>query len=60
MKLKFFRQMFQKSSNTKFHEIPSSWSRVIPRGQADIHDEANNRFSQFCEGAEKAWPWAEV
>ena len=42
------RQMFEKSSNIKFHENPSSGSRVVPCGRKDTHDEAN-RFSQFCE-----------
>ena len=35
----------------KFHENPSSGSRVVPCGQTDRHDEANSRFSQFCERA---------
>jgi hypothetical protein len=35
MKLGFSRQAFEKSSNIKFHENPSSWSRVVPRGQTD-------------------------
>jgi len=25
------------------------WSRVVPCGQTDKHDEANSRVSQFCE-----------
>jgi hypothetical protein len=33
----------------KFHENSSSGNRVVPCGQTDRHDEANNRFSQFCE-----------
>jgi len=43
--------MFEKHSNTKFHENPSSGSRVVPCGQMDRHDEANSRLSQFCERA---------
>jgi len=31
--LNFFQQIFEKSSNIKFHENPSSGSRVVPRGQ---------------------------
>jgi len=37
----------------KFYENPSSGNRVIPHGQTnrrtDRYDEANRRFSQFCE-----------
>jgi len=47
IKLVFSRQIFEKSSNIKFHKNPSSGSRVVPCGQTDGHDEANNRFSQF-------------
>jgi hypothetical protein len=32
--------MFEKSSNTKFHQNPSSGSQVVPCGQTDRHDEA--------------------
>ena len=54
MKLEFSRQIFEKKhSNVKFHENPSSWSRVVPRGQTDRHDEAKNRFSQFCDTAQQ-------
>jgi len=28
-----------------------SGSQVVPCGQTDRHDVANNRFSQFCECA---------
>jgi hypothetical protein len=46
-------------SNTKFHDSPSSGSRVVPCGkrdrqtarQTDTNDEANSCFSQFCERA---------
>jgi len=44
MKLEFSRQIFEKYSNIKFHENPSSGSRRTGR-----HDEANSRFSQLCE-----------
>jgi len=54
MKLEFSRQIFEKS-NIKFHENPSSGSRVVPcgrlDGQTNRHDEADSRFSQFCERA---------
>jgi len=49
MKLEFTRQISEKYSNTKFHENPSSGSRVVPCGRTDRHDEANSRFSQFGE-----------
>jgi len=53
MKLEFSGQIFQKYSDI-FHGNPLGRSRV-PCGQTDgrtdIHDEANNRFSQFCERA---------
>ena len=31
----------------------SSGSRIVPCGQTDIHDEVNNRYSQFCERVKK-------
>jgi len=34
-KLEFSQQMFEKSSNTIFHETPSSGSRVVPCGRTD-------------------------
>jgi len=51
MKLEFFQQMFEKYSNLKFHENPSSCS-MRKYERTDGHDEANRRFfSQFCERA---------
>ena len=35
MKLEFSRQIFEKHSNIKFNEIPSSGSRVVPREGTD-------------------------
>jgi hypothetical protein len=35
MKIKLFRQIFEKSSNIKFRENPSCGSRVVPCGQRD-------------------------
>jgi len=49
--LDFSQQIFEKSLNIKFHENPSSGSRVVPFRQADRHDEANSLFSQFCKQA---------
>ena len=46
MKLEFSLQIFEKSSNMKFHENPSSGSRVVPCGwtekqtETDRYDEA--------------------
>jgi len=36
IKLEYFRQNFEGYSNIKFHENPSSWSRVVPCGQTDM------------------------
>jgi len=49
---------FEKSSNIKFHENPPSGSRVFHAdmrtdGRMDRQNEANSRFSQFCERALK-------
>ena len=35
MKLEFSQQIFEKSSNVKFHQNPSSESRVVPCGRTD-------------------------
>ena len=35
MKLGLPKQIFDKYSNFKFHENPSSGSRVVPRGRTD-------------------------
>jgi len=43
MKLEFIWQIFEKYLNIKFHENPSSDSRV-PCGRTDRHDEANSFF----------------
>jgi hypothetical protein len=53
MQLEFSRQIFEKYSDIKIHENPSSGNRVVPYrhidGRADRHVEADSRFSQFCE-----------
>jgi len=49
MKLKFFQQIFQKYSNSKFHKNPSNGRRVVPCGRADRRPETC--FSQLCERA---------
>jgi hypothetical protein len=47
MKTEFSRQIFGKI--IKFHENPSSGTRVVPFGRTDSRDEANSRFLQFGE-----------
>jgi hypothetical protein len=58
MRLEFSRQIFGKSSNIKFHQNPSSGSRVAPCGRTDRrrdgHDEANNSFLQHCKRAKNS------
>ena len=53
MKFELLRQIFEKYSNIKYHENPSSGNRVVlcrqADGQTDRHDEADSRFSQFDE-----------
>jgi len=38
---------------SNFKKIPFIGIRVVPCGHTDSHDEANSRFSQFCERAYK-------
>ena len=47
MKLEFSRQIFEKSTNIKFHQNQSIGSRVVSCGKTDGH-ESNSRFSQSC------------
>jgi hypothetical protein len=47
--LGFYTQIFGKNSDIKFHQNTSSGIRDIPHEQTDRHDEANSRFSLFCE-----------
>ena len=47
MKLNLLDRLKKKSSDVKFHENPSSGSRVVPCGRTDRRDEANCHFSQF-------------
>ena len=54
IKLEFSRQIFEKSSNIKFHENPYRWESSCSMrtdGRTDRHDETNSRFSQFRERA---------
>jgi hypothetical protein len=48
MELDFSRQIFQKCANTKFHEDPSTESRVVST-RTGRHDKANSHFSKFSE-----------
>ena len=55
MKPEFPRTIFEKYSNTKFHEHPFSRSQLVHSDggtdrYADRHNEANSRFSQFWGG----------
>jgi len=57
MKFKFSRRIFKKHSNIKFYKNPFCGSRIVScrqtdertDGRTDRHDEANSRYSQFCE-----------
>jgi len=49
MKPEFSQQIVEKELNIKFHENPSSGSRVFVRGQTDGHDEANSAFRNFAK-----------
>jgi len=52
MNLEFSWQIFENSSNTKFYENPFNGAELFHAdGQAEIQDEANSCFSQFCEWA---------
>ena len=55
-KLEFSRQMFEKSSNIKCHQNPSSGNRVVSCGRTDRHDEANSCFSRNFANASKKTP----
>jgi hypothetical protein len=55
LELEFSQQIFEKSSNIKFHGEPNSGSRIIPCGQTDGQKDARYEgysvFSQFCKRA---------
>jgi hypothetical protein len=50
----FLDRFSKKTLNIKFHENPSSGSRVIPCGRTDGHDEANSRLSHFLNAPKNA------
>jgi len=59
MKLKFSRQIFEKYSKIKFHENPTSGSRVAPRGQTDGRTDMAKlivAFSYFAKAPNKNSP----
>jgi hypothetical protein len=47
MKSEFSRQIFQKLTNIKFQENPSSGSRVFPCGRTDGHTDTANLIIAF-------------
>ena len=49
MKLAFSQGIFEKSSNTKFHENASSGNRDVTHVPKDGHGEGNCRFPRFRE-----------
>jgi hypothetical protein len=54
IKLEFSHQIFEKYSNSKFHNIRPVEAELFhvhrhTNGQTDRHDKAHSRFSQFCE-----------
>jgi hypothetical protein len=51
IKLDIARYIFEKYPNIKFHDNQASGSRVVPCGRTGRHDEANRRYTQFCEHA---------
>jgi len=48
------RQIFEKSSNTKFNEYPSSGSPAVPCEETDTHDEAKFCFSKITNALKHA------
>jgi len=56
MKLEFSLQNIEKYSNTKFHENPSSGSRVVPCGQTGGQTDMTQlivAFSNFADAPKK-------
>ena len=49
IKLEFSGQFFEKSPNIKFHENPSSGSRVVPYGQTEV------ALRNFANAPKNAW-----
>jgi len=58
MKLDFSRQILEKSSNIKVHKNrPVGRTDGQTGRQTDRPDEANSRYSQFCESAQEDSPY---
>jgi hypothetical protein len=51
MNYEFFQQIFEKCSNIKFNENPSSGNRVVQRERTDRQVDAKSRFWLFSERA---------
>jgi hypothetical protein len=51
MELEFSRQIFEKYSNIRFHENPSSESRVVPCGQTDGRTDMTKLIAAFLNFA---------
>jgi len=52
IKIEFYRYIFGKHADIKFHENPPGGTAFYAdRQRADRHDEANNHFAQFYERA---------
>ena len=47
MELEFSRHIFEKYSNTKFHEKSSSGSRAVPCGRTDGHTDMTELIDAF-------------
>jgi len=47
MKLEFFRHIFEKYTNIKFHENSSSGSRIVPFGWTDGRTDMSNLIVAF-------------
>jgi hypothetical protein len=54
MKLKFSRQIFEKSSDIEFNQNPSSGSRVVPCGQTE-KTELIVAFRDFVNVSKNSW-----
>jgi len=53
--LNFFLHIFKKYSNIKFHENPSSGSRVVSYGWADTHIHNEAASCSFINVHENEW-----
>ena len=47
MKLEFSRQIFEKYTNSKFHENYATMNPVFPCGQTDRHEEEDKSFFEI-------------